>query len=157
MSKPNPSYASKDTRNASQHMLNKPIPCKQDHKMHLNLWWTNSSHDIWVTKCISTCVCQSSLMLERKQNISQDVFNKKYHASNETKCHSTCVHQMHSLLRGHKLYIWNFVVQTPLKPANTENVSQLVLTKLLSSPWGRKMYLKMCFQSHPMPGRTLNV
>ena len=84
---PNPSYAIEGTKcistcvdqlhpmpariqNVYQHVLTKPIPCQQWHKILLNLSWSNPSHVSEDTKCIPNCVIQNPHMT---QNLSHHV------------------------------------------------------------------------------------
>ena len=46
------------TKNVSQHVFKKFLPCQRGHKMHLNMCWQNTSHDSEDSKCISTCADQ---------------------------------------------------------------------------------------------------
>ena len=83
--------------------------CQWRHKMYLNLCWPNNSDASEDTKCNSTCVNQTPSIPARTQNVSQLVLTKHFpcqrghkmhlnmcrpilsHASEDTKCISTCV------------------------------------------------------------------
>ena len=105
------------SENATQHVLNKPItykrgykihqtlrghkmhlnkgltkiiPCQRGRQMHLNMCRPNPSHACEDTKCISTCVDKTHLMLARTQNVS------------------TCVDQTHRLPSRTKMYLKMF-------------------------------------------------
>ena len=75
-------------QNASQHVLAKHISCQRGHQMHLNLSCLNPSHASEDTKCILTCVDQTTPMQAREQNESQREL------TNPLPCQ-----------RGHKIYL----------------------------------------------------
>ena len=133
------------TKNVSEHVLKKSIPCQRGHKICLNLCGPNLSLAWEDTEYISTCVDQTNLTTARTQNVSQVVLTKHHscqpgpkmhlnlcwpdasHASEDPKCISTCVDQ------------------TPPMTARTQNASQHVLTKRLPCQRGNKTYLNMCW------------
>ena len=71
------------TKNLSQHVFIKPIPCiakiqnayklvltnlcKRAHKMHINLCWPNPNHASQTIKCISGCVDKTPPMAKRRR------------------------------------------------------------------------------------------
>ena len=112
---------------AVQLVLTKAITWLWVHKIYLNLCWPNPFHAIENSKCISTCIEQTStmpaktqnspqthqtpIMLARTQNASQHMLTNPFHARENKKCISTCVDQNHSM------------------PVRTQNGYQQVLTK----------------------------
>ena len=76
-----------NTRNASQYMMNEPIPwqrgylnkcwpnipCLSGQNIHLNMCWRNPSHASEDTKCTLTYVNHTHSMPLSKQNVSQRV------------------------------------------------------------------------------------
>ena len=113
------------TRKASQNVLTKPVPCQREHKIYLNLCWTNLSHGNEDTKYISTCVEQTYLMPGRTQNISQLVLTKPL------LCH-----------RGYKMHL-----SMCFMPARKKHLSQLVLKTPIPCQRGHKIYLKLCWSN----------
>ena len=122
-----------------------PIPCQRGPKMYLNLCWSKPNHVSEETKYFIKCIDQNPHMTERIQNIILHVLTKpllcqrarkmhinmgwlnSLHASDDTKCISTCVDQTHTM------------------PVRTQNVSQHLLTKPNPCQRGRKMKLNMCW------------
>ena len=138
---PNPSHVSTDTKciwicvdlthpkpainqNASQHVLNKPITYNRGYKIHHNLCSpyparTQHASQHGLTKIIP---CQRG----RQMHLYMCRPNPS-HASEDTKCFSTCVHKNHPM------------------PPKTQNTSQHVLTKSLPLQRGHKINLNMCW------------
>ena len=116
--------------------------------------WPKPSHASEDLESILTCVKQTDLMTARTHNVSQHVLtnliicqrgHRMYlnmcwqspsHASDETKCISTCVDQ------------------TPPISETIDNVSQYVLSKLLPCQRGHKTFLIMCW---PTPSHISEV
>jgi len=107
------------TKNASQHVLVKPISCQQRHGIHLNTCRPNRSHAREELKCISTSVDQTPPMSARTQNVSQCVLRKPIpcqlelnrfwqnpsYANEATKCISTCVELTYPCQQWEKTYL----------------------------------------------------
>ena len=122
MSWPNPSHTNKDTKcistcvwtkhlmterteNASLHLLTKPIPCQQGHKMYLNLYWSNPSCACVENHCISKSVDQTHPMPVRTKMYINMCCPNIYHASENTKVISTRVDKTHTCQLGHKMHL----------------------------------------------------
>jgi hypothetical protein len=129
------------TRNASQNLLTKTIPCQPGHNIYLNLCVSKHSHASEETICIKTCDNQTPTKPGRNQNAYRHVLSKPLpcrgykmhlnilitlpHASKDTKSTSTCVLQTAPIQRG-------------------QNASQHELTKTLPSQQGHEKNLNMC-------------
>ena len=120
--------------NVSQHVLTKPLPCYQGHK------------------CISPCVEQTPPMRARTQPPPYQRGNQiylnmwcpiLYHASEDTKYISTCVHQTPEM-PWISSCISRCVNLTHLMPMRTPNTSQHVLIKPLPCQREHKTYRNMC-------------
>ena len=97
--------------NVTELELTKPNSCNRILKMHLNTWWSNSSHARKDTKCFWTCVDQTPIMPQCTQNAYQLVLTIPQNVIKITKCISTCNDE-----------------NLPM-PGRTQNASQHVFTK----------------------------
>ena len=124
---PTPPPIKTRTQNASQLVLTKHHQCHRGHEIHISMCWPNPSNAIEDTKFTSTCVghhipCQwahktylnlcwpNTPMLSLTENHRNIWWINPSNASEDTKCISTWVDQIHPM------------------PARTQNVSLLVLT-----------------------------
>ena len=133
MRSPKPAMLSR-THNASQHVLTKILPyqrvhklhlkmclqktiqCYQEHKTHLNPYWTNPYHAFKGKICITNRDDQTHPMTARTQDVSQPVLTKPI---------STCIDETHPM------------------QARTQNASQHVLMKLIQCKRGHKIHLNV--------------
>ena len=140
------------TQNISWLVLTKTLPCQQEHKMNLNMCWPIPTLATDDTKYNSSCDYQITPMSAKTQNVSRFILTKflpchqwhkiylnvcwpnSSHASEDTKCISTCVHQ------------------SPEMPVRTQHVFQDVLTKPIPCQSGHKIYLNMSW-SNPSHAR----
>ena len=137
---PNASHASEDTkcfltwvdqtphkkastRNVSQLMLTKRIPCKRGHKMFRNLCWPNIPCQLGHKMHLHMCWPNPSYESEDK-NVSQLELTKPVPCQGEQKMHLNLCWPNTSQASEDK----KCVDQTPSIPARTQNVTQLVLT-----------------------------
>jgi hypothetical protein len=113
------------TQNVSQHVLNIPLPCHREQKIHLNFCRADPSNANDDSTRASTCVDQSPPMPARTRNVYQHVLTKPipYH-------------------QGQKMYL-NMFDQTLPMQASTQNVSQHLLSKPLLLQHGNNMYLNI--------------
>ena len=107
-------------KHVSQLVFTKPIPCRLAQNMYHNLCWPNPylRHKIYL--------------------------NIWFHASEDKNCTSTCVYQTHSKPARIKQYL-NLCCSNLSGPANTQNVSHLVLIEPLTCQRRHKMHLNMCW------------
>ena len=109
------------TRNVSQHVLTKRLPCQRRHKMYLLMYWPYPNYASEDTKCISTYVDYTRPMQTRTQIDSQLVLTKPIpcqlghkiylnlcwpnpsHASEDLKWISTFFD--HTMPARHKMYL----------------------------------------------------
>ena len=174
------SHASKDTKGVStcvdhthhitgkkqyvsQLVLTKPFPCQLGHKIPLNICWPNPSQASEDTKCISTCVNQTSptsqhfpqhvcLKIHYQHVLTKRIRCQRAHimhlkicwpnpinASKDTKRNSTSKPNSYYVSWDTKC-ISTCGDQKCHMPARIQKVSQLVLTKTLPCLRGFKMY-----------------
>ena len=190
---PNPFHASADTKwiskcvdktplmpaktqNVFLLLLTKPIKRRQ-HKMHLNMFWANSSHAIepqnvsqHVLFKLIPCLREHNRYLTtckwgHKMYLNMCCPNRP-HASEYSKYVTTCVEQTHPMPGRHKMYL-NLCLLNPSNAVRTQNTS-LVLTcvdpkclstwvfqKLHPCQQEHKMHLKM-YWSYPLNVLTQN-
>ena len=140
-----------------------------------NMCWPNPSSVSEHTKCISTYVDQTSLMLAWTLNASQHVLNKPRpcqpkhkmylnlcwsvpsHAYEEIKCKSTYLEQTYPNAREDTKFTSTCADQTPPMPARSRNVSQLLLTSSLPRQRRHKIYLNICWTNPSHAARSHNV
>ena len=148
----NPSQASEEIKCISK-CVDKTHPCQRVHIMHHNMCWTDPSYTSKDTKCLLTCVEREQtariknsfhhllikpLTCHRGHKIYLNMrLPNPSNASEDTICNSTCVDLPHPM------------------PVRTQNISQLVLTKIIPVQRGDIMHLSMCWQTS-MPARTQN-
>ena len=161
---PNPSHASQDTKcistsveqtppkaarteNATQPITTKLIQCQRGLKIHLNLCWPSST----------------------MQARSQNVLRNPSHASQDTKCISTCFDQdacedkTHRVLTellpwkpGNKLHIYMCWPNLSNASEDTKCNWTCVEIKPIPWQWALKSYLNLCWRNPAMPERTEN-
>jgi len=165
----NPSHASKDTKcissfveqthpmpartqNVSQHVLNNPITCQGEHKMHLILCRLNPSHASKDIKCISRFVEQTHPMPAMTKNS----LSIPSHANQDTKCIPTSVEQTPSHASEDREFISTCVYQSHPKPARTQKVSLYVLTQPSHDRENSKCNTTCVDQTPPLPASSQN-
>jgi hypothetical protein len=149
-------------------LLNKPIPCRQEHKLHHNMLCPNVTHvsedtkgsSTCVdqthsmqrdTKFISTCVDQTFPMPARTQNVSQNVLPKTSQQGNKVHL-NICGPKSFHASKDIKCTS-TCVGQTPPMPAGIQNATQYVLTKPIPCQRGHKIHLNLCW---PNPSHASN-
>ena len=144
------------SQNVCLNVFSKLMPYLRMHKIHLNTWWSYSSH---ASGDIKFNMCWPDLS----------------YANQDTECISSCIDETHPMPVKIKKCISPFVNQTLLCLPGHKIAHQLVLTKSIQCQWKSKMHLNMCWpepshaiehskristcvdQIPPMPASTHNI
>jgi hypothetical protein len=126
------------TQNVSQLVKIKPIPCQRQHKMHLNMCRPYPSLPGGTQKASQHVSPNSSHASDDTKCLSSCVDQIPFHASEVRKCISTCFHQTHTM------------------PARTQNIPQHVFKKPIACQRGQKCILTCLDRTHPMSAGTQN-
>ena len=125
------------TQNAYQLVLTKPIPCQRAYNMQSNMCWPNpQSHQV------------------HKMHLNMD-WRKPSHASEVTKCISTCVYQTHPIITRTQIASQH-VLSKPLYFNDNTKCTPTCVEQTLSYQHGRKVHRNMCWSTPLVPARTHN-